>query len=134
MKSLIEQARTCHGEHTTHGKFIQDLADYAEAAKRDAEEAEAYAAELEAAFSNMSREYAKRGDRIKELESKLTMSDLMDRFIAAADALADKADRVAGCETVTEKEWGDYIAAITEYRAAREAITRGTPPAFATSA
>ena len=41
------------------------------AAKRDAEEAEAYAAELEAAFSNMSREHDKRGDRMADLEAKL---------------------------------------------------------------
>jgi uncharacterized coiled-coil DUF342 family protein len=27
MKNLVEEARTCHGEHTTHGKFIQRLAD-----------------------------------------------------------------------------------------------------------
>jgi hypothetical protein len=47
MRNPIEEARTHHGEHTTHGKFIQELADCAEAAKRDAEEAEAYAAELE---------------------------------------------------------------------------------------
>lgn len=27
---LIEQARICHGEHTTHGKFIQSLANRVE--------------------------------------------------------------------------------------------------------
>jgi hypothetical protein len=27
MKNLVEEARTCHAEHTTHGKFIQRLAD-----------------------------------------------------------------------------------------------------------
>ena len=30
MRNLIEEARICHGEHTTHGKFIQELADHAE--------------------------------------------------------------------------------------------------------
>ena len=30
MRNLIEEARICHGEHTTHGKFIQKLADHAE--------------------------------------------------------------------------------------------------------
>jgi predicted RNase H-like nuclease (RuvC/YqgF family) len=27
MENLVKEARTCHGEHTTHGKFIQRLAD-----------------------------------------------------------------------------------------------------------
>jgi replication fork clamp-binding protein CrfC len=41
MKNLVEEARTCHGEHTTHGKFIQRLADRIE-------ELEVYSSDLEA--------------------------------------------------------------------------------------
>lgn len=78
-----------------------------------------------------------------------------DRFIAAADALAE-ANKVlcnaakpcfqdAGGFTNFGMAVGDKLPALwdatagatiaeREYRAAREAITRGTPPAFATSA
>lgn len=83
------------------------------------------------------------------------MSD-MDRFIEAAAALAEAGDDMirasntmmlilAGDLSVTK--WSLEVAvrraldarnawdnANREYRAAREAITKGTPPAFATSA
>ena len=81
----------------------------------------------------------------------------MERFIAAADALAEisaehsKQTNTAFGAGMEEREGGSgrrqgklmdqycgwnaaMKAALTEYRAAREAITRGTPPAFATSA
>jgi hypothetical protein len=126
MKSLIEQARTCHGEHTTHGKFIQDLADYAEAAKRDAEEAEAYAASLESDMTALADMLRKSKERNDDLESKLTMSDLMDRFKAAADALADAVthEREMVCQDIAMQiAASDAVeAALTEYRAARAAI------------
>lgn len=93
MRNLIEEARTCHGEHTTHGKFIQELADYAEAAKRDAEEAEAYAAELEAELSDTqdranafaTKEYYTEM-RAKRAEAKLakaveTIDDLISTYV-----------------------------------------------------
>ena len=60
----------------------------------------------------------------------------MDRFIEAADALAQTINDVTGrtwASVVTMEEACKVDTALTEYRAAREAITRGTPPAFATS-
>lgn len=62
----------------------------------------------------------------------------MDRFIAAADALAELAE-AGECPWRPDcrqyNEWHqDRREAAATYRAAREAITRGTPPAFATSA
>jgi hypothetical protein len=79
------------------------------------------------------------------------MTDMTDleRFIAAADALAEAVKPFAGrldrLETMTAAKYAvgtdiDVIylrnarAALTDYRAAREAITPQTPPAFATSA
>ena len=60
----------------------------------------------------------------------------MDRFIEAADALADRAKPVFDSEYYNtrhlEGALPDYEAnreALDRYRAAREAITRGTPPA-----
>jgi hypothetical protein len=38
MRNLIEEARTCHGPHTTHGKFIQELADRLEEVEADRDE------------------------------------------------------------------------------------------------
>jgi hypothetical protein len=38
MKNLVEEARTCHGEHTTHGKFIQRLADRIEELDKERDE------------------------------------------------------------------------------------------------
>jgi hypothetical protein len=61
----------------------------------------------------------------------------MDRFIEAADALKAAANqsRLALSGLVSARSAEDMLdVALTEYRAAREAITRGTPPAFATSA
>ena len=72
----------------------------------------------------------------------------MDRFIEAADAAIRQAEHQ--CDNIAfvlnhatmPDHWyhkmTDELAtarvALTEYRAAREAITKGTPPAFATSA
>ena len=72
----------------------------------------------------------------------------MDRFIEAADALAyaaaemeKQAKRTGALGAVTGSHWLHHGMAhmklslrLKEYRAAREAITRGTPPAYATSA
>ncbi len=44
MKNLVEEARTCHGEHTTHGKFIQRLADRIE--ELEAERAKALESQI----------------------------------------------------------------------------------------
>lgn len=59
----------------------------------------------------------------------------MDRLIEAADALADEADRIAA---IVNDDHGHRPVILSNriatYRAAREAITKGTPPAFATSA
>jgi hypothetical protein len=71
MKNLVEEARTCHGEHTTHGKFIQRLADRIE--------------ELEAAFNNLHREYNSRGDRIAGLEKRLAKAVGALRFYAEGE-------------------------------------------------
>lgn len=72
----------------------------------------------------------------------------MDALMAAADALADaaaelekQAKRAGSLGAVTGSHWTHLGLAqmkvasrLTAYRAAREAVTRGTPPAFATSA
>lgn len=59
----------------------------------------------------------------------------MDRLIAAADALADAGKALRtwdGRPTADAKsEWDEAEAT---YRAAREAVGKPTPPAFATSA
>jgi chromosome segregation ATPase len=104
-----------------------------QAAKRDAEEAEAYVTSLESDMDALTDMLRKSKERNDALESKLTMSDLMDRFKAAADALADAVthEREMVCQDIAMQiAASDAVeAALTEYRAAREAITRGTPPA-----
>lgn len=59
----------------------------------------------------------------------------MDALMAAADALADANEASwAHDGEPTLADIARILDALTAYRAAREAVTRGTPPAFATSA
>jgi hypothetical protein len=61
----------------------------------------------------------------------------MERLIDAADALfevMDMPDQSDGKEGRYHYDWYRVDYTLAAYRAAREAITRGTPPAFATSA
>ena len=61
----------------------------------------------------------------------------MDRFIEAADALAEAMDMPAQSDGKMGRyhyEWERIDVLMDRYRAAREAITRSTPPAHATSA
>lgn len=60
------------------------------------------------------------------------MTKDIDALVAAADALADLV-----AEVLADDRLDNFAAqedALTEYRAAREAVRKGTPPAFATSA
>lgn len=59
----------------------------------------------------------------------------MERLIAAADALADAVDNPDQSEGgLYHYRWHRIDDALDRYHAAREAITKGTPPAFATNA
>ncbi|MGR3524881.1 MAG: hypothetical protein ACU0CT_02640 [Paracoccaceae bacterium] len=73
------------------------------------------------------------------------MTTDIDALVAAADALADECNRIAPVigEAIDALGMGDphgvatsnkFRAVLTEYRAAREAVRKGTPPACATSA
>ena len=60
----------------------------------------------------------------------------MDALMAAADEMAEVVVELQ--EALSEARMGQIVNygdhALTAYRAAREAVTRGTPPAYATSA
>lgn len=61
----------------------------------------------------------------------------MDALIAAADALSQTIDNVTGktwASVATMEDACKVDTALARYRAAREAVRKGTPPAFATSA
>jgi hypothetical protein len=68
------------------------------------------------------------------------MTKDIDALVAAADALADaiyaarKTDWAASTDAEVEDAFLKAYLALAEYRAAREAVRKGTPPAFATSA
>jgi len=98
MKNLVEDARTCHGEHTTHGKFIQRLADRIEeleelyeAACKDAKEAEAYIEDM----YHLDEDY-----RVKELETKLAAAIEALDWVKYGGGPKGESAHMKACETL----------------------------------
>jgi hypothetical protein len=75
MKNLVEEARTCHGEHTTHGKFIQRLADSIEEleakSREDALQYLSDTGQMGDAIDDLTRRHQHALHRIDALEERI---------------------------------------------------------------